>query len=78
MKLSEYLRAVDKDAAWFADQIGVDPVSVRRYISGSRRPEWRVIARIKAATGGVVTADDFIDENADDKSDQKGGAPVAA
>jgi len=60
MKLHTYLETVEKDPDWFADQIGVDPVSVRRYLAGSRRPKWDVLARIKEATGGVVTADDFV------------------
>jgi len=29
-------------------------------LAGARRPKWDVLARIKEATGGVVTADDFV------------------
>lgn len=60
MKLGSYLTAVDKSPEWFAARIGVDPVTVRRYLSGSRRPEWDVIAVIMEVTGGVVTANDFV------------------
>lgn len=38
----------------------VDAVSVRRYLSGSRIPSWDVMPRIVEATGGEVTANDFL------------------
>lgn len=44
----------------FAKQIDVDVVTVRRYLSGTRRPSWDVLPKIAKATHGQVTADDFM------------------
>ena len=61
MKLSDYLARVDKTRAQFAAEIGVDPITVGRYVTGTRRPRWDTMARIAKATQGQVTADDFLD-----------------
>lgn len=61
MKLSEWLNRVDKSRDQFAAEIGVDPVSVGRYVTGERRPRWDVIAKIHRATGGQVSANDFLE-----------------
>jgi transcriptional regulator with XRE-family HTH domain len=60
MKLAEYLTAHGLTPEKFADELGVDAVSVRRYMSGARRPRWSVMAEIAALTGGKVTANDFV------------------
>lgn len=65
--LSQYLRLSDATAdeqaeriRKFAAKIEVDVVTVRRYLSGTRRPKWEVMARIVKATQGEVTADAFM------------------
>lgn len=65
--LSEYLKLADATAdeqaeriRRFAARIKVDVVTVRRYLSGSRRPSWEVLPRIVKETKGAVTADDFM------------------
>jgi transcriptional regulator with XRE-family HTH domain len=60
MRLAEYLTANGLTPEKFADELGVDAVSVRRYMSGTRRPRWAVMARIADLTGGQVTANDFV------------------
>ena len=59
MKLKDYLRAKKLSQSQFAALIGVKDATVSRYLSGHRRPEWDVVDRIKAVTGGLVTADDL-------------------
>jgi transcriptional regulator with XRE-family HTH domain len=46
MKLAEYLTAHGLTPEKFAEALDVDAVSVRRYMSGARRPRWAVMARI--------------------------------
>lgn len=65
--LTQYLRleeATDAEQAErirnFAGKIKVDVVTVRRYLLGTRRPSWDVMPRIVCATGGQVTAADFM------------------
>ena len=60
MTLAEYMRKHDLTLAKFAGQIDVSVEAVRRYRLGKRTPRREHMARIKAATGGAVTADDFL------------------
>lgn len=61
MKLTDYLTRVDMSRDQFAAAIGVDVVTVGRYITGARRPSWDVLKRIREVTSAQVTADDFLD-----------------
>ena len=58
-KLATYLTDHGIARETFAASIGVDTVSVCRYVLGRRRPRWDVMTRIREATKGAVTADDF-------------------
>lgn len=60
MKLADYLAHTGTTAEQFAHEIQVSDVAVYRYMTGSRRPQWDVLARIAKATGGKVTANDFM------------------
>jgi DNA-binding transcriptional regulator YdaS (Cro superfamily) len=60
MQLRAYLDREGIAADDFAAKIGVDPVSVHRYLRGVRRPKWTVMGRIIKATSGEVTANDFV------------------
>ena len=62
MHLRKYLADKDLTAAEFAERIGVQPLAVRRYLNGDRRPAWDVLKRIKDETGGAVSASDFLNE----------------
>lgn len=60
MKLADYLAQTGTTAEAFAHEIQVSDVAVYRYMIGSRRPQWDVLARIAKATGGKVTPNDFM------------------
>jgi transcriptional regulator with XRE-family HTH domain len=60
MQLSDYLAKADLSDAAFAVMIGVSRQAVHRYKAGERAPEWSVLAKIREATGGEVTPDDFL------------------
>lgn len=60
MRLSDYLTAEQLSLTDFAKTIGVSTEAIRRYRDGERTPRPEQMVRIKAATGGQVTADDFM------------------
>ena len=64
MRLDQYLSEKGLRGSEFASLIGVTEETVRRYLKGERKPEWRVLEKIRAATSGDVTADDFHDLSA--------------
>ena len=59
MKLATYLKNNELNAAEFAGQIDVHEKTVYRYLRGARIPNRQTILRIKTATKGQVTANDF-------------------
>lgn len=59
MKLSAYLRSVDKTPAQFAEIIGCSRQAVERYCNGERIPRPVIMARIISATGNRVGPTDF-------------------
>ena len=60
MTLREYLSDKSITVRDFAERLGVSPVTVSRWLNGQRRPEWSLLAKIEAETGGAVTAKDFV------------------
>jgi len=60
MQLGSYLKITGLTPDQFATRIGVDAVSVRRYLAGSRRPRWTVMKEIVRVTEGAVGPDDFL------------------
>ena len=76
MKLEKYLYQVGIKPAEFAARIGVDVSAVTRWMAGTRKPEWKRMPDIVAATGGAVMPNDFLDVPDDDASDE--APPVAA
>lgn len=60
MKLSAYLKAEGLSPTAFARRVGVNQSTIARLVSGQRGASMSLIARIKDATNGVVTADDFL------------------
>ena len=60
MKLAAYLSEHDIDDTAFAEAIGCDRTTVSRLRRDITRPTWPQVERISAATGGLVTADDFM------------------
>ncbi|USJ24686.1 helix-turn-helix domain-containing protein [Ensifer adhaerens] len=61
MKLEQYLTAKNIKPSAFADGIGVAPSTITRILRGERTPRIELIAKIKAATGGKVTMEDFME-----------------
>lgn len=61
MRLSEYLANQKISDSEFARRVGVSHSLVHRWKSGEKRPSMETASRIRDATGGAVTADDFMD-----------------
>lgn len=66
MKLAAYLSEAEIRDSDFADRIGVTRQTLWRYKAGERRPEWDILERIKRESGGQVTPNDFLDDQASD------------
>jgi transcriptional regulator with XRE-family HTH domain len=60
MKLAAYLKDTDQTYRQFAAKLGCDAAQVNRWANGRRSPTLEMCARIRAATGGRVSADDFL------------------
>lgn len=74
MKLGSHLAENGITHAEFASRIRTSQAAVTRYVLGQRIPRPEVIARIREATGGEVTANDFFPQPA---PEQKQGATPA-
>lgn len=61
MKLSCFLRVSGETALAFSARVGVSHTTVSRWLNGRAYPQREAIRRIRAATDGMVTADDFLD-----------------
>ena len=61
MKLKRYLDENAISDAEFAEIIGVHQTTVSRYVRGLRIPKHAHIRQIMLATGGQVTANDFVE-----------------
>lgn len=62
MTLLEYISSNEISYGAFSKIIGVKPPTVRRYCLGERIPKPSVMERIKSATNGAVTPNDFYTE----------------
>lgn len=60
MKLPEWLAANDVTMVAFAKTVGVTPSAVSRWCSGELFPATDKLVRIRRATMGAVSADDFM------------------
>ncbi|MEY4906118.1 MAG: helix-turn-helix protein [Bacteroidota bacterium] len=60
MKLNDYLSQKKITQTKFAKIIGMSQGNVSEYSRGIRFPSFKTIAKITAATGGLVTANDFV------------------
>jgi transcriptional regulator with XRE-family HTH domain len=61
MKLGKWLKTKGLTLDRFGEMIGRDHSSVLRYIRGEQMPNRDTLAKISKATGGEVTANDFVD-----------------
>jgi transcriptional regulator with XRE-family HTH domain len=55
-----WLKAKRISQAEFARRVGVEPNTVYRWVKGDRRPDWKIMEKIAAETGGEVTANSFL------------------
>jgi len=60
MKISDWLEAQEISDSDLAERIGVSRQALYRYKAGHRTPRPSIIHRIREATNGAVTADDFL------------------
>jgi len=68
MKLGTWMRLKGISADVMGPAIGTTAASVRRYVAGTRQPEWRIVREIFRFTGGEVTANDFLTtDNSEDE-----------
>lgn len=63
MQLKTYLTQRSQTPQAFAAEIGVTVQALYRYLSGERFPTPENLRRIREATDGAVTADDFVDQH---------------
>jgi len=78
MKLADYLALNNLTPADFARSIGLKSrMSVHRYLSGTRIPTRRIMARILEVTSGQVTKADFIDIDSLPDCVQSGASEVS-
>jgi DNA-binding transcriptional regulator YdaS (Cro superfamily) len=62
MRLREWLEEHGLQRVQFASLLGVHPITVTRWVTGSWVPSSEWIERITAATNGDVTANDMLAE----------------
>jgi predicted transcriptional regulator len=67
VKLDTYLDETQTSIRDLAKALGVSYETVRRYISGERKPDWEVLAKLNQVTRGCVTANDFVPKRARSK-----------
>lgn len=60
MRLEEFMTWKGLSDAEMGRRLGVGRRTVHRYRKGERRPSWDVLERIRDVSGGVVTADSFM------------------
>lgn len=60
MKLADFLKAENLLPSVFAVRLGTPASTVTRLLNGERSPGLDLLAKIKQATDGKVTPDDFM------------------
>ena len=74
MKLADFLKAENLLPSVFAVRLGTPASTVTRLLTGERSPGLDLLAKIKAATGGKVTPDDFLPDQVKAPSKRKRAA----
>jgi len=60
MHLRAYLTARKISVTTFAESVGVARGTLHQYLRGEQFPRPQTLVRIREATGGAVTANDFV------------------
>jgi transcriptional regulator with XRE-family HTH domain len=68
MKLSDYLSENGLTQAQFAQLVGASQQAVAMWVIGDRTPRAAQMRKVKDATGGTVTPNDFLPSAAPDHS----------
>ena len=61
MTLQDYLKTSSETETGFGARIGCRPSTIHRICKGSRKPSFKLMARIQIATGGKVQPNDFLE-----------------
>ncbi|RMF02468.1 MAG: XRE family transcriptional regulator [Alphaproteobacteria bacterium] len=61
MNLAEYMRRNGINDEQLAARVGRARTTVMRWRRGVTRPDWAAVAALERATGGAVTASDFVE-----------------
>lgn len=61
MKLDDYLQKTNKSIEELSQETGISAQAIYKYLRGERIPRKEFFTKIAAATGGQVTANDFLD-----------------
>lgn len=64
MTLSDYKERNGLSLTELAKRLGRPVSTVHSWLAGTRRPDWESVADIQHATGGLVTANDFVPQRA--------------
>lgn len=78
VKLGRYISREKITYEAFGKRIGRDHTAVSRYVNGKRLPNRVTMRKIIDATGGAVTANDFLDEMPKPNRRRVTSAPGAA
>lgn len=78
MTLDQFLSSKRLTRTAFAKEVGVSRVALQRYLAGERFPRRGVLQAITAATGGLVTANDFVAKSDTADVDQPADADAVA
>lgn len=57
MSPSAWLKAIDKNQLWFANQLGISNAQANRIVRGLAMPRAPLALRIQSLSGGVVTVE---------------------
>jgi transcriptional regulator with XRE-family HTH domain len=68
MRLAEWMDSNGVTDASLGERLGVDRTTISRIRCGRNKPSWDLAAKIKEASDGSVTPDDFLSEAQSDSS----------
>lgn len=71
MRLIDYLKEYNVKPSELASESGLHEQTIYKYINGERLPRASSLARIKAATNNLVTANDFYESQLSDSEASK-------
>jgi DNA-binding XRE family transcriptional regulator len=61
MKIAEWMLSFELSDEGVAKLVGVDRTAISRLRRGLTRPSWELAGKIREASGGLVTPNDFLE-----------------